>query len=183
VFCSFPAFFLGASPSIKKVLEKSATKLKLPVVISFEEANLKAYSLLLRIEIALRESLRISLTKQFGPKWRSRLPGISSRRFEKLRKKRKDRSLATSVWAPFYYLTLGELVPILRQQAGKSTAASFGGNCFIEQVENILGPRNAICHARGIPLAGLKAIEALYQQMETASMSLSALLLTFKSPH
>jgi hypothetical protein len=146
---------------------EQATKPKLSVVISFEEANLKACQLLLRIEVALRESLRMSLTKQFGPKWRTRLPGDLLTKIREAQKEEKKPQFGYVCLGPLYYLTLGELVPILRQQAGKSTAASFGGNSFIEQVENILGPRNAICHAQEIPLAGLKAIEALYQQMET----------------
>jgi hypothetical protein len=41
----------------------------------FEPENLTAYTLLLRIEIALRESLRASLESEFGPDWQKRLPG------------------------------------------------------------------------------------------------------------
>ena len=44
-------------------------------MIPFESDNLKAYSLLLRIEIALRELLRISMESEFGVQWRKRLPG------------------------------------------------------------------------------------------------------------
>src|SRR5207249_11389800 len=44
-------------------------------MIPFENDNLKAYALLLRIEIAIRELLRISLEAEFGVQWRKRLPG------------------------------------------------------------------------------------------------------------
>jgi hypothetical protein len=138
------------------------------VVIPFEEANLQAYKFLLRIEIALRESLRISLTEQFGPKWRNRLPGDLLKKVREAQKEETQPQFDYLCLGPLYYLTLGELVPILQQKAGRTTAELFGGDCFIKQVENILGPRNAICHGRQVPSAGLKAIEALYQQMETA---------------
>lgn len=44
-------------------------------MIPFESDNLRAYTLLLRIEIALRELLRIALESEFGVQWRKRLPG------------------------------------------------------------------------------------------------------------
>jgi len=72
---------------------------------------------------------------------------------------------------PLYYLTLGELIPILNQHVGRSTAERFGGGCFVKQLENILGPRNALCHGRRVPSVGLEAIESLYHQMETALTS------------
>lgn len=44
-------------------------------MIPFEEDNVAAYRLLLRIEIALRECLKLSFEQQFGPKWQNSIPG------------------------------------------------------------------------------------------------------------
>ena len=47
-------------------------------------------------------------------------------------------------------------------------AEKFGGQCFVKQLENIFAPRNAVCHSRPVSSVGLKTIEALYAEMETA---------------
>ena len=44
-------------------------------MIPFEQENLRAYTLLLRIEIVLRECLRESLKSEFGVDWQKKLPG------------------------------------------------------------------------------------------------------------
>jgi hypothetical protein len=38
----------------------------------------------------------------------------------------------------------------------------------LKQLENIFAPRNAICHSRPVSSVGLKTIETLYAEMETA---------------
>ena len=69
---------------------------------------------------------------------------------------------------PLYYLTFGELLTLLQQRSGHSVAQKFGGECFLKQLENVFAPRNALCHSRPVSSVGLKAIETLYVQMETA---------------
>jgi hypothetical protein len=43
-----------------------------------------------------------------------------------------------------------------------------GGDCVLKQLENIFVPRNAVCHSRPVSSVGLKTIETLYAEMETA---------------
>lgn len=137
-------------------------------MIPFENDNLKAYSLLLRIEIALRELLKISLESEFGVKWRNRLPG-------ELLKKIKDSQTEDSRpqfgyvrLGPLYYLTFGELLILLNQKSGRPVAEKLGGDCVLKQLENIFVPRNAVCHSRPVSSVGLKTIETLYAEMESA---------------
>jgi hypothetical protein len=137
-------------------------------VIPFENDNLEAYKLILRIEVALRESLRRSLETIHGTHWRRLLPGELLKKIREAQREENRPQFDYLRLGPLYYLTLGELVPILRQKIGSSVADRFGGHSFIEQLVNILGPRNALCHGRRIPSVGIKAIESLYHQMETA---------------
>lgn len=137
-------------------------------MIPFEEENVNAYRLMLRIEVALRECLRSSFEKQFGPRWQKQIPGDMLKKIRDAQTEAKRPQFNYLNLGPFYYLTLGELLPILQQNAGRPTAERFGGDGFIKQLENILGPRNALCHSRNASSVGLVAIDALYRQMETA---------------
>ena len=140
-------------------------------MVPFEDDNIKAYKLLLRIEIAIRECLRRSLEESSGPKWRRLLPGELLKKVRDAQREENHPQFDYVCLGPLYYLTLGELIPMLQQKPGHPTAERFGGDSFIKQLENILGPRNALCHARRIPSVGLGAIESLYNQMETALTS------------
>src|SRR5262245_21661184 len=121
----------------KKTLEGETNHFMLDVVVPFEEANLLAYKLLLRMEIALRESLRKSLSDQFGPKWRSQLPGELLKKIRQAQKEEQRPQFDYLFLGPLYYLTLGELILILQQKAWRITRDFFGGDCFIKQLENI----------------------------------------------
>ncbi len=137
-------------------------------MIPFEELNVEAYRLLLRIEIALRECLRLSLQQQYGPKWQMSLPGDLLKTIRQSQAEENRPQFDFMRLGPLYYLNFGELLPVLRQKLGRPTADRFGGDCFIKQLENVLSPRNAVSHARSVSISGLKAIEALYKQVETA---------------
>ena len=137
-------------------------------MIPFEDDNLKAYKLLLRIEIALRELLRISLEEEFGPQWRKRLPGDLLKKIKESQKEENRPQFGYICLGPLYYLTFGELLIILRQKAGRSVADRLGGDCIVKQLENIFVPRNAICHSRPVSSIGLKTIETLYAEIEMA---------------
>lgn len=137
-------------------------------MIPFEQENLRAYTLLLRIEIVLRECLRKSLESKFGVHWRKRLPG---QLLTKIRESQDDENRPQFNFirlGPLYYLTFGELLTALQQGTGRSVAEKLGGDCFLKQLENLFTPRNALCHSRPVSSVGLKAIETLYAQMETA---------------
>jgi hypothetical protein len=41
----------------------------------FEDENRNAYVLMLRIEVALREAIRLALSNEFGSQWHKRLGG------------------------------------------------------------------------------------------------------------
>jgi hypothetical protein len=133
-----------------------------------EEDNLRAYRLLLRIEIALRELLKISLESECGPQWRNQLPGDMLKRIKESQKDENRPQFGYICLGPLYYLTLGDLLVILRQKAGRSAARQIGGDCILKQLENILIPRNAVCHSRPVSSVGLKTIETLYAEMEAA---------------
>jgi hypothetical protein len=135
-------------------------------MVPFEEDNLKGYKLLLRIEIVLRECLRESLREQSGQHWRRMLPGDLLVKIRNAQREENRPQFNHVLLGPLYYLTLGELIPMLRQKPGRPTADRFGGQNFVSQLENILGPRNALCHGRSISSIGLGAIESLYKQME-----------------
>jgi hypothetical protein len=66
------------------------------------------------------------------------------------------------------YFTFGELLTLLQQESGRPVAEKVGGACVLKQLENVFVPRNAICHSRPVSSVGLKTIEALYAEMETA---------------
>lgn len=137
-------------------------------MIPFENDNLKAYTLLLRIEIVLRESLRKSLEAEHGAQWQKKLHGEL---LKKIRKSQADETKPQFDFirlGPLYYLTFGELLSQLQQHPCRSVAERLGGDCFLKQLENVFTPRNALCHSRPVSSVGLKTIETLYAQMETA---------------
>jgi hypothetical protein len=137
-------------------------------MIPFESDNLKAYALLLRIEIALRELLRISLESEFGAQWRKRLPGELLKKIKESQAEENRPQFGYVRLGPLYYLTFGELLTLLQQKSGRAVAEKLGGDCVLKQLENIFIPRNAICHSRPVSSVGLKTIETLYAEMETA---------------
>lgn len=137
-------------------------------MIPFESDNLKAYVLLLRIEVALRELLRLSLESEFGPQWRKRLPGELLKKIKESQTVENRPQFGYLRLGPLYYLSFGELLTLLQQKSGRPVAEKVGGDCVLKQLENIFVPRNAICHSRPVSSVGLKAIETLYAEMETA---------------
>lgn len=137
-------------------------------MIPFENDNLKAYGLLLRIEIALRELLRISLESEFGAQWRKRLPGELLKKVKESQTEENRPQFGYVRLGPLYYLTFGELLTLLQQKSGKAVAEKLGGDCVLKQLENIFVPRNAVCHSRPVSSVGLRTIATLYAEMETA---------------
>lgn len=140
-------------------------------MIPFENDNLRAYALLLRIEIVLRECLRKALEAEHGVQWQKKLHGEL---LKKIRKSQADENKPQFDFirlGPLYYLTFGELLTQLQQNPSRAVAEKLGGDCFLKQLENIFTPRNALCHSRPISSVGLKTIEVLYAQMETALTS------------
>lgn len=137
-------------------------------MIPFENDNIKAYALLLRIEIALRELLKISLESEFGVKWRNRLPADLLKKIKESQTEESRPQFGYVRLGPLYYLTFGELLILLQQKPGRPVAEKLGGDCVLKQLENIFVPRNAVCHSRPVSSIGLKTIETLYAEMETA---------------
>ena len=137
-------------------------------MIPFESDNLKAYSLLLRIEIALRELLRISMESEFGVQWRKRLPGELLKKIKESQTEENRPQFGYVRLGPLYYLTFGELLTLLQPKSGHAVAEKLGGGCVLKQLENIFVPRNAVCHSRPVSSVGLKTIVTLYAEMETA---------------
>jgi hypothetical protein len=141
------------------------------IMIPFENDNLRAYALLLRIEITLRECLRIALESEFGVQWRKRLPGELLKKIKESQTEENRPQFNFVRLGPLYYLTFPELLPLLQQKSGRAVTDKLGGDCFLKQFENVFIPRNAVCHSRPVSSVGLKVIEALYVQLETALTS------------
>src|SRR5436309_14585589 len=114
-------------------------------MLEYEAANVEAYTLLLRIEVGLRELLRKTLTEQLGPGWGKRLPGdLLTKVREAQRDEESKRQFDFVRLGPLYYLTLGELAIVLRQATAREALACLGGAAFVAQLENLLPVRNAI---------------------------------------
>jgi hypothetical protein len=137
-------------------------------MIPFENENLKAYTLLLRIEIAVRECLRISFESEIGVHWQKRLPGPLLKKIKESQADENRPQFNFVRLGPLYYLTFGELLTLLQQTSGRSVAEKLGGDSILKQLENIFAPRNAVCHSRPVSSVGLKTIETLYAELETA---------------
>jgi hypothetical protein len=134
----------------------------------FEEDNIRAYMLLQRIEIALRELLGDSLKKQNGSDWRKNLPNELLKKIKSAQSDENRPQFDYVLLGPLYYLTFGELLELLNQKSGKTVIKQLGGNSIFAQLQNIMSPRNAVCHSRPVSCAGLKTIETIYAQIETA---------------
>jgi len=137
-------------------------------MIPFENDNLKAYSLLLRIEIVLRELLRDSYELEFGKQWRKRLPEAILKKIKESQAEENRPQFGYVRLGPLYYLSFGELMTLLQQKASRAVAERLGGSCVLKQLENIFVPRNAVCHSRPVSSVGLKTIETLYAEIEAA---------------
>ena len=138
-------------------------------MVPFEADNVRAYRLLLRIEIALRELIRQAYQSEFGDQWRRRLPGDLLRKIRAAESTEvMKRQFGFRRLGPLYYLTFGELLTLLEQQTCRRILVPLGGTSFVAQVENLSGPRNAISHARAVSSAAMAATEALYAQLEAA---------------
>ncbi len=138
-------------------------------MVPFEDANTEAYRLLLRIEVAVREVLRTALQDVHGPRWqRQLLKPMRQKIHEAQTEEERRRQFGFQRLGPLYYLTLGELLPLLRQRTAEDAVTQLGGTHFLDQLDNIFTPRNAVAHSRNVSDAGLAAIRALFQQMENA---------------
>jgi hypothetical protein len=137
-------------------------------MIPFENDNLRAYTLLLRIEIVLRESLRTSWESEFGVHWRKRLPGELLKKIKESQTEESRPQFNFVRLGPLYYLTFGDLLTLLRQKPSGAVVKKLGGDCILKQLQNIFAPRNAVCHSRPVSSVGLKTIETLYAGIERA---------------
>jgi len=137
-------------------------------MIPFESDNLRAYTLLIRIEIALRECVRQSLETEYGLQWQKKLHGelLKKIRMSQVAENRPQFDLVRL--GPLYYLTFGELLTQLQQKPSRLVTDKLGGDSFLKQLENVFIPRNALCHSRPVSSVGLKTIETLYAQIEAA---------------
>src|SRR5262245_33326198 len=115
----------------------------LPAAVPFEALNLEAYQLLLRIEVLLRELIRTALQSEHGTSWHKRLLGDQLTRIRAMERDESSRPQFDFLrLGPLYYLTLGELLPILQQPVGRKVTEQLGGERFLEQLTNLLPARN-----------------------------------------
>ena len=122
--------------------------------VPFENTNIDALRFLLRIEVATREVLSRIMSAEHGQTWRKRIPGEL---LGKIRAAERDeasrRQFAFARLGPLYYLTLGELLPVLRQNHSAAALMSLGGLAFVNELEALLPARNAACHGRPVSAA------------------------------
>lgn len=137
-------------------------------MVPFEEINKEAGTLLLRIEVVLRELLAREYRAQHGIEWQRRIPGalLAKIRASQVAETRPQYDFLRL--GPFYYLTFGELLESLKQGPGRELTRKLGGDTIIGKLEGLLAPRNAIAHSRSVSQVGLKAAQALYAEIATA---------------
>ncbi|WP_447599971.1 hypothetical protein [Nitrospira sp. Nam80] len=108
------------------------------------------------------------MEKAHGTVWRRRIPGQLLTQIREAQKDENRPHYNYVCLGPLYYLSLGELIEIIKQRVGTEVVNTFGGEWIIKDIEGILGIRNAVCHSRPIPKNGLPALETLRLKMETA---------------
>jgi hypothetical protein len=134
-------------------------------MLPYEPANIRAYQLLIRIEVALREAVRQAFEGSLGPNWRKRLPGDMLKRIREAERLENRPQFGFQQLGPLHYLTFGDLVGLLTGTPGKNAATVFGGASFVHLLEGLIPSRNAISHARPVDEIGLQLVEVVYSQM------------------
>jgi hypothetical protein len=137
-------------------------------MIPFESENVRAYTLLLRIEIALRQSIREAFENAYGANWQKRLQGDLLKKIREAQREETRPQYDFARLGPLYYLTFGELLTQLRQKPCNVVTDKLGGEKFLAQLENLFVPRNAVSHSRPVSSVGAQVIESLYAQIEAA---------------
>jgi hypothetical protein len=135
---------------------------------SFQKDNQEAYRLLLGIEVVLRELLRLEYEQKLGPRWQRQLPPELLKNIKASQTEESRPQFDYLRLGPLYYLNFGELLKLLQQKHAQGVCRQLGGEVFLKQLENLFTPRNAVCHSRPVSSVGLKAIETLHAQLETA---------------
>jgi hypothetical protein len=135
---------------------------------SFEDDNRDAYVLLLRIEIAIRECIRQAMEEELGPAWQKRIPGSLLKKIRESQVEENRPQFDFITLGPLYYLTFGDLLSVLQQAPARAAVNRLGGDHVINQIVNILAPRNAVSHARPVSSVGLMAIRVLHDQLQMA---------------
>jgi hypothetical protein len=135
---------------------------------NFESDNQRAYGLLFRIEIALRELLRLEYERTCGGRWQRQLPPELSKTIKASQEAENRPQFDFLRLGPLYYLTFGDLLKVLQHKPVCGVSIRFGGDVFLKQLENLFAPRNAVCHSRPVSSVGLMAIVTLHAQLQTA---------------
>ena len=137
---------------------------------SFEEENVEAYQLLLRIEIVLRESLKETYEDLFGQKWEQNLPPPILKEIHESQNKENRPQFEFKRMGSLYYLTLVKLLLIFieKNKTVSPLRKKLGGTAFFSDLEKILQLRNAVAHSRPVTPHGLDTIRSTYQDMKNA---------------
>jgi hypothetical protein len=135
---------------------------------SFEEVNAEAYRLLLRIEVSLREIVKTALKEEHGVQWQKKLSGDLLKKIKDAQTEERKPQFNYARLGPLYYLTFGELITQLGQKPCSKIRQKLGGDVMLKQLENIYGPRNAVCHSRPVSTIGMASIQNVYVQIENA---------------
>jgi hypothetical protein len=138
-------------------------------MVPFEESNVEALKLFIRLEVALRELLARGLARLHGNSWRKRLPGSLLKKIRQCENEESSRAQFGFLrLGPLYYLSFGELLELLDQKDGAEIVASARLGGLRHQFSNLLPVRNALAHSRAVTPTGLRAIQSCYEQLTTA---------------
>lgn len=149
-------------------IHPASNSANLPVALAssrFEQRNVEAYSLLLRIEVVLRELVRDDWLLVHGEGWPKRLPGELLTLIRHAQREENRPHYGFECLGPLYYLTFGQLATVLNQAHSKPLIDKLGGQPFLKALEAISPLRNAVCHCRPIPDIGLQQIALLHAQL------------------
>lgn len=137
-------------------------------MVPFEASNSEAYLLLLRIEVALRELIKQEMERVHGTRWTKQIPGELRKKVREAQSDEEGRKqFGYLALGPLYYLTFGELLELLKRAQAKPAASRLGQG-FLNTLDTLITPRNAVSHGRPVSEAGLEAVRAVYHQLELA---------------
>jgi hypothetical protein len=139
-----------------------------PAATRFEQRNVEAYSLLLRVEVVLRELVREHRFEVHGEAWHKQLPGEFLKLIRDAQREENRPHYGFECLGPLYYLTFGQLATVLSQAYSKPLIDKLGGQPFLKSLEAISPFRNAVCHSRPIPAIGLQQISLMHSQLTQA---------------
>ena len=138
------------------------------MLVPFEEDNVAAYRLLLRIETAVRELLRLKLATKRANWLKELPPDLRTKILEERDTSERRVDYGHVKLGPLYYLTFGELVQLCQRKPPSDILTSSFGSHALEDLQALVPIRNAIAHGRRISDVAKASLEVAYARLQTA---------------